>query len=147
MYGEDGICQLCGERENDYFHIIVRCPALKEALKIFDPILKQFIGVDITENEVCFGLFEGHNIKATNLRNFITYQIRSAAFRMRNIKFQNISAAAKSITEKASKDIKKELIMKMRIYLKKDSLEAFKDIYLYKNVLGEIRGGLIVFSI
>ena len=112
MYREEGRCNLCNRVEQDSFHIILRCPVLKEAVKYFEPLLKKCRSEDVTEREICFGLYEEKNSNATNLRNFITFHIKAITFRSRNIRFSSIEVAKKAVTDKVKKNIRKEVTNK-----------------------------------
>jgi len=67
IYREDGKCKLCGVEESDIFHIILRCQVLLNALSFFEPILKQIKNQDISEKEICLGLFESASSIEQNL--------------------------------------------------------------------------------
>ena len=134
-------------QEMDIFHIILRCPVLLNAFSFFEPILKQVENQDISEKEICFGLFESALSIEQNLRNFITFHIRSATFRLRNTDFDSITAATKAVTDRTSKEIRKDLVSKFIISSKSGKLESFKARYLFRNILGDILDRAIVFKI
>ena len=147
MYGDEGRCNLCNQVEQDSFHIILRCPVLKEAVKYFEPLLKKCRSEEVTEKEICFGLYEKNNSKATNLRNFISFHIKAITFRSRNIRFSSIEVAKKAVTDKVTKNLKKEVSNKLNISIKNRKVEDFKNRYLYKNILGTIRENSVIFNL
>ena len=66
---------------------------------------------------------------------------------MRNSKFENKRVACASILKRINKEIKKELIRNMQLYVNKNKIELFKNNFLYKNILGIIDNNEIIYTL
>ena len=144
-YNEVNRCKLCGEAEADSFHIILSCPVHKEVFQKFHGIYREIDGKDMTERESIFGLQDSGD--KTLLRNFLTFIIKNSIFRMRNVDFTTKRLAIRGVLSRIHKDIRNELKSKFLLYLSRNKLARFKELFLHKNLLGHAIDNTLVFTL
>ena len=144
-YNEVNRCKLCGEAEVDSFHIILSCPVHKEVFQKFSATYREIDGKDITERESIFGVQDSGN--KSKLRNFLTFIIKNSIFRMRNVNFATKRLAITGVLSRIRKDIRNELNSKLLLYLSRNRLPRFRELFLHNNVLGQVVNNTLVFTL
>ena len=144
-YG-DGICKLCGEIEEGVQHIAINCKVLERCLNYFLALLRRLNGTDICKDEIAFGL-AGANIDnltpKDNLRNFLTFTIRTVVFKNRHIDFGGVGNATVALVNKSKYKIKQILHDYWLFYKNKGTIDQFHDKYLIENVIGSVENGIL----
>ena len=144
-YNEVNRCKLCGEAEADSFHIILSCPVHIEVFQKFNGTYREIDGKDITERESIFGVQDSGN--KSKLRNFLTFIIKNSIFRMRNVNFATKRLAITGVLSRIRKDIRNELNSKLLLYLSRNRLPRFRELFLHNNVLGQVVNNTLVFTL
>ena len=147
-YG-DGKCKLCGQIEQGSHHIVIECNILKACTDIYLHILMQLSDLEMSNDELAFGIVETTNENFDNkckLRNLVTFVIRQSVFKSRHLEFPNRHSAISAINNKIKFKLKEILTDKWIHYKYKRSQYEFKNIYLIGEILGKIENNKLVLS-
>jgi hypothetical protein len=140
----NGICHLCGQVQMNQQHMINQCRVIENLWDCIFSMLFDLIPFGTNIEEMSFGL-EGKRA-VVNLRNYITFTLRSSIHKHRNLDFNDPGTAEQTIFMAFKKCLKDDMKIKFLTAQANGTLKRFTDTFLIKNILGEIRDDKITFQ-
>jgi hypothetical protein len=140
----DGRCLLCGEVQQDQFHMIIHCRVTNDLWDTLFPLLYDLFPVGISEREFCFGL--GGKRTVVRLRDYVTFSLRSTIHSHRNLNLGGQIRSKEIILKRFKENVRRDLRIKHETAIVANKIDQFMDTYLLKNALGKIVDGRILFS-
>ena len=122
-----GSSNLCKKVQESQKHHVVECEATKEIFYRFGNFIYAFKSITMTKHEVVFGMIGRETV--IDVRNLITFSIRSKIHKNIWIQYATMEQAIESILKQAKREIRKNI---MRMYHKavfENNLPKFRDDY------------------
>lgn len=134
------ICKLCGNAQLNRYHHIIECGTIFSALHNFTPLLQSLVNIDLTEEEMAFGLTDEYQNfdKKCELRNYVTFSIRHISFINRAINYGSPENAVSSIVNLSKSMMIKDLKSKWFYSKSKNEKDKFISFFLQDNIIGRI---------
>ena len=143
---DDDTCHLCFRRQDNQQHEILHCKALDELLYKCQRKLRMLVPRSLTQTEKAYGLLE--NSDATQLRNFITCNIKSALHANRWKIFRDTTQVQVTLENKINKAIKETMVLQYHLAKREQKIDAFEKLFMQKNILGSLtKTGLQTFPL
>ena len=119
-------CPLCKEVPQSKIHIILHCKMSKELWKNIEGTLKKYTPLEISETEMCFGIFKEKMTTEEHIRNWITYKLREAILKQERFAYDKPGIDNKlQIKNRFNKDVRKELIYRYHLAKKDHKSDQF----------------------
>ena len=122
-----GSCNLCKKVQESQKHHVVEREATKEISSHFGNFIYALKPITMTKHEMVFGMI-GRETEV-DVRNLITFSIRSKIHKNIRIQYATMEQAIESIVRQAKREIRKNI---MRMYYKavfESNLPKFRDDY------------------
>ena len=122
-----GSCNLCKNIQRSQKHHIVECEAPKEIFSRFGNLIYALKPITMTIHEMVFGTI-GRETEI-DVRNLITFSIRSKIHKNIWIQYAAMEQAIESIVRQAKREIRKNIMQMYHKAVFENNLSKFKDDY------------------
>ena len=140
----DGGCRMCGQRARERWHVVVDCEVVRRLWVRLGGVVERWGGAVVERCEMALG--RGGRDPGTVLRNRLGFALRSSVHSMRAVRVGGIEETVDNIWSLFLRRLRRELVEEWYVAELVGDVARFEARVLVDGVLGEMRGGVVVWG-
>ena len=140
----DGLCRMCGQRARERWHVVVDCEVVRRLWVRLGGVVERWGGAVVERREMALG--RGGRDPGTVLRNRLGFALRSSVHSMRALRVGGVEETVDNIWSLFLRRLKRELVEEWYVAELVGDVARFEARVLVDGVLGEMRGGVVVWG-
>ena len=135
---------MCGQRARERWHVVVDCEVVRRLWVRLGGVVERWGGAVVERREMALG--RGGRDPGTVLRNRLGFALRSSVHSMRALRVGGVEETVDNIWSLFLRRLKRELVEEWYVAELVGDVARFEARVLVDGVLGEMRGGVVVWG-